>query len=217
MAAQKDIITVLDNTWATPLFLDAFGLGIDVVIQSATKYISGHSDVLLGAVSVNGNLSGKFADTYRIMEICAPSQECHLGLRGLMTLPTRLAQHQASALQVANWLADDPLVDRVLHPALACHPQHAIWKRDFLGASGLFGFTFKRVCGREKIPTFIDALELFGMGFSWGGFKSLVTVGAYPRSADPDFADTPIIRLNIGLEDPQDLIDDLNRAMSVMK
>lgn len=209
VARKKGILTLLDSSWATPLFLKPFDLGVDIVLQSVTKYMTGHSDVLLGSVSVNQSCARHFAKMYRAMEIYAPSRECSLGLRGLKTLPVRLKQHEAAGIEVSRWLETLDIVERVLHPALAGHPQHHIWKRDFSGASGLFSFTFKEDYPEEKIAAFIDALELFGIGFSWGGFKSLITAGKYPRESSPELSGKTVIRLNIGLEDVEDLKRDL--------
>jgi len=217
LAQAKGIITVLDNTWATPLYLKPFDLGIDISVQSVTKYIAGHSDVLLGAVTVNEKCSEVFAEYYKVMEIFASPHDCYLALRGLKTLPVRLKQHEASALQIANWLQTAELVDRVIHPALPVHPQHRIWQRDFSGSSGLFAFTFKENYSSEQIAAFINSLELFGIGYSWGGFKSLITAGKFSRTAESEYYGKNMIRLNIGLEDAEDLMQDLARGFDIMK
>jgi cystathionine beta-lyase len=217
IAKPKGIVTVLDNTWATPLYLKPFDLGIDISIQSVTKYISGHSDVLLGAVTVNAKYAQEFANFYRVMEIFASPQDCYLALRGLKTLPVRLKQHETSALRIAQWLEAVDLVDRVIHPALAAHPEHRIWQRDFKGSSGLFGFIFKEDYAKEKIASFINSLDLFGIGYSWGGFKSLVTAGKFGRPADSNYYDKTVVRLNIGLEDAEDLMQDLARGFNIIK
>ena len=217
LAKPRGIVTVLDNTWATPLYLKPFDLGIDISIQSVTKYIAGHSDVLLGAVTVNETYARVLADFYSVMEIFASPHDCHLALRGLRTLPVRLKQHETSALEIARWLATIDLVDRVIHPALPNHPEHRIWQRDFTGSSGLFAFTFKKDYAKEKIAGFVDSLDLFGIGYSWGGFKSLITAGKYSRPADSKYYDKTIIRLNIGLEDATDLMQDLAKGFDALR
>ena len=216
VARERNLLTILDNTWATPLYLQPLRLGIDISIQSVTKYISGYSDVLLGAVTVNDKYAEEFKRFYRVMETFASPDDCHLALRGLKTLPVRLRQHEKSALIVAKWLASQPFIDQVLHPALPTHPQHHLWQRDFLGATGLFAFTFKEDYGAERLGRFINSLQLFGIGYSWGGYKSLITAGTYRRAAASPFAGKMIIRLSIGLEDPEDLIADLAQGFAFL-
>lgn len=215
IARKKGICTVFDNTWATPLFLDPFMYGVDIVIQSVTKYISGHSDVLLGTVTTSEEYSKQVGDFYTTMELFAPSQDCYLALRGLHTLEVRLRQHERSALLIGEWLASHALVDRVLHPALDGHPQHDLWKQYFRGSSGLFGFTLKEEYSEEKVSLFLDQLQLFGIGFSWGGFKSLVTIGEYERPFTPRTAGKKVIRLHVGLEEVDALKNDLEEGLKV--
>jgi len=217
IARERDIITILDNTWATPIYLKPFELGIDISVQSVTKYISGHSDVLLGAVTVNKKYAREFSNFYNVMEIFAPPHDCYLALRGLRTLHLRLQQHERSALKIAQWLQKVDIVDTVIHPALPTHPQHHIWRRDFTGSSGLFAFTFKEDHSEEEIASFINLLDLFGIGFSWGGFKSLITAGKYKRFSRSEYSGKTVIRLNIGLEDSDDLIKDLDKGLEVLK
>lgn len=216
IAKQRDIVTVLDNTWATPLYLDPLALGIDVVIQSATKYITGHSDVLLGTVTTTADHAETLQKFYRVTETYTPEEDCYTALRGLKTLSLRLQQHEKAALQIAQWLEGHPLVDQVLHPALPSHPQHQLWKRDFTGSSGLFAMTLKNEYSNETFASFINALQLFGIGYSWGGFKSLVTAAKYDRLHPSRYAGKTIIRLNIGLEDPEDLQADIAAALSLL-
>ncbi len=216
IARQRNIITVLDNTWATPLYLKPFALGVDVSIQSVTKYISGHSDVLLGAVTVNEAHADAFAAFYKTMEIFASPDDCYLALRGLKTLAVRLRRHEASALEVARWLQASGMAGELMHPALPTHPQHHLWRRDFQGSSGLFGFLFREEIAEARIASFIDALELFGIGYSWGGFESLITAGRYRRPDGSKYAGKTLVRLNIGLEDPEDLINDLEKGFRAM-
>ncbi len=216
IAEKKGIITVLDNTWATPLYLNPFSLGVDVSIQSVTKYISGHSDVLLGTVTVNEKWAEEFSDYYKTMEIFASSQECYLALRGLKTLPVRLRQHEKSALHIAKWLESIDVVEKVIHPALTSHPQHHLWQKYFTGSTGLFAFTFKENITDKHVARWINSLTLFGIGYSWGGYESLVTAGKYPRYSESEYDEKTIIRLNIGLEDKVDLQMDLEKAFAVL-
>jgi cystathionine beta-lyase len=212
IASERNIITMIDNTWATPLHLKPLDLGVDVSIHSVTKYICGHSDVLLGAASVNEKYASIFDDFYHGLEICANSHDCYLALRGLRTLEVRLKAHEKSAFVIAQWLEGHALVDKVLHPGLPSHPQHDLWKRDFSGAAGLFAFTFKKNYSLEEISDFMNSLTMFGLGFSWGGFKSLITAGKFKRGGEWSHNGKDLIRLNIGLENVQDLRADLEAA-----
>jgi cystathionine beta-lyase len=191
------------------LYLDPFSLGIDISIQSVTKYISGHSDIFLGTVTTTAEYADMLKNYYRVTETYTSEEDCYTALRGLKTLPLRLKQHEKSALEVADWLENHPLVDRVIHPALPSHPEHHVWKRDFSGSSGLFALILKDEYPDEILAKFIDALQLFGIGYSWGGFKSLITASKYSRTQPSRYAGRTIIRLNIGLEDPEDLCADL--------
>ncbi len=216
IARHKGIITALDNTWATPLYLNPFNLGVDISIQSVSKYIAGYSDVLLGAVTVNTQHTSTLVNYYRRMEMYTPDSDCYLALRGMNTLSTRLIQHEQSALDVASGLLKHPKIDTVIHPALENHPQHKLFLRDFSGSSGLFAFTFKEEYSQEKVGLFIDKLELFGLGYSWGGYKSLLTAGKQQRRMPSLYTGKTIIRLNIGLENPKDLMNDLEHGLSIL-
>ncbi|MEJ1409285.1 MAG: cystathionine beta-lyase [Candidatus Sedimenticola sp. (ex Thyasira tokunagai)] len=217
VARERGIITVIDNTWATPLYLKPLALGVDIAIHSVTKYISGHSDLLMGTITANQQYAGVLADYYRCLEIYASADDCYRALRGIKTLGVRLCRHETSALEMARRLESIDLVESVIHPALPSHPQHEIWKRDFTGSTGLFAFTFKSDYSDETIAAFVNALGLFGIGYSWGGFKSLITVGRFKRRNPSLYAGKNMVRLNIGLEDTQDLMDDLEQAFTYLK
>ena len=212
IAIARNIITVIDNTWATPLHLKPLDLGVDVVIHSATKYICGYSDVLLGVATVNEKVAGVFGGFYHDLENYSNPHDCYLALRGLRTLEVRLKAHEKSAYDIARWLGEHPLVDKVIHPGLPSHPQHDLWKRDFAGAAGLFAFTFKTDYSVAQIGTFVNSLQMFGLGFSWGGFKSLITAGKFKRGGKWSHGGKHLIRLNIGLENSEDLTQDLTQG-----
>jgi cystathionine beta-lyase len=215
VARKAGIITAIDNTWATPLHFRPLTLGVDVVIQSATKYIGGHSDLMLGMVTANDAAYGALRRAVTDLGCCAGPDDCYLALRGLRTMSVRLARHEQTALTLAQWLQARPEVDRVYHPALPTDPGHALWRRDFTGASGLFSFGLKPT-PRTALAAMVDGLELFGMGFSWGGFESLLLPSnpAPIRTARPWQAPGPLLRVHAGLEDPGDLIGDLDRAFA---
>ena len=206
----KGALVVMDNTWASPLYFRPFDHGVDLSIQSLTKYVVGHSDALLGAVTANARTEGKLIAAREALGVCPGSEETWLALRGLRTLDIRLARHHTSGLEVATWLASRPEVAEVLHPALPSHPGHALWKRDFTGASGLFSVVL-HPASRTQVAAFVDHLRYFGMGYSWGGYESLVIPfdpRAY-RTATKWDRPGPCLRFHIGLEDPADLIADL--------
>jgi cystathionine beta-lyase len=212
IARERGITTMIDNTWATPLLFPALSHGCDVTMMSLTKYVGGHSDAMMGSLTATPALWPVLRNaTYQLGQSVGPD-DCALVLRGLRTLDVRLRRHDDSALAVARWLAAHPAVGRVLHPALPDSPDHALWARDFSGASGLFGFTLKGASLPQR-AAFIDALTLFGLGYSWGGFESLVVPANPPRSAERWTGD-PLVRLSIGLEDVGDLIADLSAAFA---
>ena len=211
VAARHKLWMLLDNTWASPLYFRPFDHGVDVSIQAATKYIVGHADAMLGAITSNAKAAPHVARTKELLGVNPGSEETYLGLRGLRTLVTRLAQHQRAGIEMAQWLEARPEVARVIHPALPSHPQHDIWKRDFLGASGLFAIILKPA-SKTALAAMLDGLKLFGMGFSWGGYESLVIPfdpTSY-RTATKWKAEGPALRLHIGLEDVEDLKADLD-------
>jgi cystathionine beta-lyase len=216
-AHAKDAVVLMDNTWAGPLFFPALEKGVDISILSGTKYIGGHSDLMLGVASANTATCSRLKDTVYTMGLCVGPDDINLGLRGLRTMGVRLAQHQQAAMAVAHWFEQRPEVSRVLHPALQSHPGHAIWKRDFTGACGLFSIVLKPV-PRQSVNAFLNALTLFGMGASWGGYESLVIPFdcANIRSATRWAPGGPAIRFHIGLEDVSDLIADLERGFAAL-
>ena len=214
VARQHNIVTILDNTWASPILCQPFALGVDVSVQSATKYIVGHSDVMLGTASANAQHWPQLREHSYLMGYCASADDAYTALRGLRTLAVRLKQHEQSALQVANWLSQRSEVETVLHPALPCHPGHAIFQRDFSGSNGLFSFVLKQG-SQQQIEAFVEGMAHFKMGFSWGGFESLITATMKVqnlRSATAWLYKGPLIRLHIGLEDVDDLMADLTAA-----
>jgi cystathionine beta-lyase len=217
VARGRGAAVIHDNTWATGLFFPSFEHGADLVIQAATKYPGGHSDVLLGAVVANERWWPRLRDVSRDLGQTASPDDLFLALRGLRTLDVRLRQHQASALEIARALESHPAVRRVLHPALPSDPGHALWKRDFRGATGLFALELEPA-PRERVAEFIDALELFSLGYSWGGFESLV-VPAHVQHARTvrRWTGGPLVRLQIGLEDPADLLADLQRGLQRLR
>ncbi len=209
-AHARQALVVMDNSWATPLFFRAFDHGVDVSVHAATKYIGGHSDVLLGLIVGNAAVFPRLHRLWTDMGVAASSDDCFLGLRGLRTLAVRLAHQQASGLRIAQWLRERPEVREVLHPGLPGARGHELWKRDFTGASALFGAVLHPVAP-ERIAAMLDGLELFSMGFSWGGFESLL-IPTHPertRTATSWNPGGPCLRFAIGLEDPDDLIADL--------
>jgi cystathionine beta-lyase len=215
-AHENGAIVIADNTWATGYFYRPLELGADISLLAATKYISGHSDVMLGTATANERCFQALQEFSGTMGYCVGPDDIYLGLRGLRTLGVRLKQHQQSALEMANWLKARPEVDRVLYPALPDCPGHALWRRDFSGASGLFSIVLKS--GSDKaVVAMLDGLSHFGMGFSWGGFESLIL--SYPwigkmRTATTWPGPGPILRLHIGLENVEDLKADLEAGFS---
>jgi len=213
VAQARGIVTAIDNTWATPLLFRPLEHGVDVSIHAATKYIVGHSDAMLGVITTNGATYDAVRCASQDLGACAGIEECNLGLRGLRTLHVRLKQHATTALMLAEWLADQPQIARVLHPALPSCPGHEIWTRDFDGAAGLFSVELANSDPEAK-RALIDALHHFRIGFSWGGYESLV-LPMHPESRSlPCWKDLgPVIRFQVGLEDPADLKGDLEQAL----
>ena len=209
---------VLDNTWATPLFFRAFDHGVDVAVHAATKYLGGHSDVLLGLIVANEETMPSLHRIWTDVGVTASSDDCFLGLRGLRTLAVRLARHHESALRIAQWLQQRSEVKEVIYPALPESRGHALWKRDFSGATGLISIVLQPVA-KDRIAAMLDHMRLFKMGWSWGGFESLI-IPIYPeriRTATRWDAGGPCLRLHVGLEDADDLIEDLADGLSRLR
>jgi cystathionine beta-lyase len=213
VAHAHGALVIDDNTWATPLYHRSLDHGVDISMQAATKYIGGHSDIMFGTISANARAWPLISEGMRLLGVCAGPDDVFLALRGLRTLAVRLAQHHRSGLEMARWLATRPEVITVLHPALESDPGHAIWKRDFTGASGLFSIVLKPA-SQKAVDALLDTLKLFGMGYSWGGFESLVIPFdcAPYRTATEWAPGGPTLRLHIGLENVEDLKADLARG-----
>ena len=214
-AKARGLVTLLDNTWATPLYFPAIEKGVDLSILACTKYVVGHSDAMLGSVTASPEYWEALKSATYAFGQCVSPDDAYLASRGLRTLAVRLAQHDASAQRIAAWLAEQPEVAQVLHPAFPSCPGHDIWARDFKGASGLFAFTLKGG-DRKAAAALIDGLKLFGIGFSWGGFESLA-LPVEPkaiRTATQWQAEGATIRLHIGLENADDLIADLAAGLA---
>ena len=215
VAHAHGALVIDDNTWATPLYHRSLEQGVDISMQAATKYIGGHSDIMFGTISANAKAWPMISEAIRLLGVCAGPDDVFLALRGLRTLGVRLAQHYCSGLEMARWLATRPEVTRVLHPALESDPGHAIWKRDFTGASGLFSIVLQPK-PQQAVDALLDTLTLFGMGYSWGGFESLAIpfdCTSY-RTATQWAPQGPTLRLHIGLENIEDLKADLDRGFA---
>lgn len=223
-ANRAGLWVIMDNTWASPLYFKPFQHGVDVSIQAATKYINGHSDLVLGSVTASRSAYPRLQQGWQELGLCAGPDDVYAAMRGLRTISIRLKQHWESGLKLADWLQAQPEVAEVLHPAVPGDRGHELWKRDFLGASGLFGFVLHPTVSAEpQLAALLDDLELFGMGFSWGGFESLLipvdpaklrTATPWPR---PGGAEGQVMRIHAGLEDPSDLIADLEAGFERMR
>ncbi len=214
IARARGVPVAVDNTWSGGWFLQPLRLGANLSIQASTKYIAGHSDVMQGAVVVDSPaLAERIASAHEALGLTVGADDAYLALRGLRTLPVRLAQHERNATEVAQWLQAHPQVGRVFYPALPEDPGHALWRRDFSGASGLVSFAL-RGGDASRAAAFVDALRLFALGASWGGYESLALIAAPERLREHRSwqGDAPVIRLHIGLEDPRDLLADLDQA-----
>lgn len=217
-AHARGLVVLADNTWGTPYFFPSFERGVDVSIHSATKYIVGHSDVMMGAIVTSEKHWVTVRRTVADYGYSVSPEDCYLALRGFRTIGVRMKQQMANAIKVARWLRSRPEVKRVIYPALETDPGHALWKRDFEGAAALFSFVLDGA-DEKTAAAFVNALKLFSIGSSWGGYESLVVVAriAPYRTATRWNPGGPTIRLHIGLEDPDDLIADLEQAFERMK
>jgi cystathionine beta-lyase len=217
-AHARGILVALDNTWSAGVYFDAFAHGVDITMQALTKYVGGHSDVLLGSVTVKDpKLYQQLGSTQQLLGSASSPDDCSLALRGMRTMGVRLKHIEASALRIARWLSSRPEIERVLHPALEGSHGHEIWKRDFTGSAGVFSIVFKPETTKAQVLQFVDGLELFEIGYSWGGVTSLAVAYDFHRAKGrPDYGHR-IVRLNIGLEDTGDLIEDLEHSLASLR
>jgi cystathionine beta-lyase len=215
VAKARGACAIMDNTWATPLFFSPHAHGVDLAVEAGTKYLSGHSDLLIGLVTANEEWFPRLHRTVDALAIPPGPEDAFLALRGLRTMELRLKEAERQALMLARWLKERPEVLRVVHPALEDYPGHAIWKRDFSGSSGLFSIVLKPVSD-QAVAALLDGLQLFGMGYSWGGYESLVIPFdcAKYRTATRWAPGGPTLRFSVGLEDIEDLKEDLDRGFA---
>jgi cystathionine beta-lyase len=217
IARRRGAVSVIDNTWATPLYLQPLALGVDVSLHAATKYIAGHSDLVIGTVTANQAAWPALRDAIHQYGLNTSPDDCWLALRGLRSLAARLARHRENAERLIGWLRDQPEVQRVLYPALPEDPGYRLWRRDFHGASGLFGVVLAATVSDRALSAMIDALQLFGRGYSWGGFESLLIPTRPERTAEPRPPSGPMFRISAGLEDADDLIEDLRAGFERLR
>ncbi|HZY95474.1 MAG TPA: cystathionine beta-lyase [Candidatus Cybelea sp.] len=217
-AHARSALVALDNTWSAGVLFDAFAHGVDVTMQAITKYIGGHSDLLLGSITVRDDaLYQRLGAARQVIGCAASPDDCSLALRGLQTLALRLAAVEESALEIARWLAGRPELERVLHPALLSCPGHEFWERDFLGSSGVFSIVFKPGPTREQVFAFVDALELFEIGYSWAGTTSLAVAYTIASAPNRPPYEHRLVRFSVGLESTSDLIADVERALQKLR
>jgi cystathionine beta-lyase len=217
IARRRGAVSIIDNTWATPLFFQPLAHGVDVSVHAATKYIGGHSDLILGTLTSNEAAWPALREMLHFYGMTTSPDDCWLALRGLRSMAARLRQHRATAERLIEWLLAQPEVERVLYPALEDDPGHALWKRDMSGASGLFGVALKPSISPSQRNAMIDALRLFGIGYSWGGFESLLIPISPERTVAPLPWQGPLLRVAAGLEDADDLIADLKTGFEHLR
>jgi cysteine-S-conjugate beta-lyase len=217
IARRHGAVSVIDNTWATPLYLQPLALGADVSVHAATKYIGGHSDLLIGTVTANQAAWPALRDAIHQYGLITSPDDCWLALRGLRSMAARLARHRENAERLIGWLHDQPEVARVLYPALPDDPGYALWRRDFRGATGLFGVVLAATVKERALKSMIDGLRLFGRGYSWGGYESLLVPTRPERSVEPLPPSGPMFRISAGLEDADDLIADLREGFERLR
>jgi cystathionine beta-lyase len=217
VARSRDAISVIDNTWATPLYFQPLAHGVDVSVHAATKYIGGHSDLIIGTVTCNERAWPRMRETIMHYGLTTSPDDCWLALRGLRSMGARLAQHRATAEALIAWLKRQPEVERILFPADPDDPGHALWRRDFSGASGLFGVVLRPGIAEARFLAFIDGMQLFGRGYSWGGFESLLIPALPERTVTPYAYTGRLFRIGAGLEDPADLIADLEAGFARLR
>jgi cystathionine beta-lyase len=217
VARARDAISVIDNTWATPLYFRPLARGVDVSVHAATKYIAGHSDLIIGTVTCNERAWPRMRETIHHYGLTTSADDCWLALRGLRSMGARLAQHRATAEALIAWLKGQPEVERILYPADPDDPGHALWQRDMSGASGLFGVVLKEGLAEARFHAFIDGMKLFGRGYSWGGFESLLIPVFPERTVTPCGYAGRLFRIGAGLEDPHDLIADLEEGFARLR
>jgi len=217
VARARSAISVIDNTWATPLYFQPLAHGVDVSVHAATKYIAGHSDLVIGTVTCNERAWPRMRETVFHYGLTTSPDDCWLALRGLRSMGARLAQHRASAEALITWLKRQPEVERILYPADPDDPGHALWRRDMSGASGLFGVALKPGIAEARFHAFIDGMALFGRGYSWGGFESLLIPVSMERTVVPCAFAGRLFRIQTGLEDAADLIADLDAGFARLR
>jgi cysteine-S-conjugate beta-lyase len=211
-------LVALDNTWSAGVYFDALTHGVDVTMQALTKYVGGHSDLLLGSVTVKDRkIYERLGSTHKLLGCAASPDDCSLALRGMRTLAVRLEKIQTSALTIARWLVERPEIERVLHPALESCPGHQLWKRDFSGAAGVFSIVLRQGVTQQQVLDFVNSLELFKIGYSWGGVTSLAVAYDFTHHRGRADFEHRIVRLNIGLESNEDLLADLESALGRLR